>query len=309
MKSRGVALTILGALAVVAASSILVQAADTDLSWIGRLPGIKGGVQNRDGDDIKIIYNLKADPDKTMARVLDGLEQRGWDVERGGSSILAGTALQSLAGIKARKGRAVLRILVASTPGQQSLILKLQGGTTAPPATSDEEDVSIDVRPDGGARVTVRDHGDTVVADDSGRVAVKEGHSGDSVRVDGNKVVVKEGGRHGESVTITGVPGAGAHAGRGRQIVINEGDVTRTIRCEPGTSVVVNGGSVKLTLTGACAALVVNGSGNRAEALGRIDSIALNGNENQVGWDPAVNSSKPAVSNQGSGNRVYRVGE
>jgi hypothetical protein len=306
MKSRCIVPTILGAVAFLAASSALVCAADTDISWIGRLPGMKAGVQSKEGDEIKIIYNLKADPDKTMARVLAGLEERGWDVERGGGSLLAGTALQSLQGVKARKGPALLKILVASTPGQQSLILKLYGGTTAPPVAS-SDGASIDVRGDahGGGRVVVRDSDGTVTADSSGRVAVTEDHSGDSVRVDGGKVVIKEGGRHGETVTIT--PGVSVRAGSGRQIVINQNGVERTIRCEGGTSIVVNGNEADLLLKGECAALVVNGNENRVKALGRIDSITVNGNENKVGWDAAANPSKPSISNLGSENRVYRL--
>jgi hypothetical protein len=67
--------------AVLAAAGLLAAgagfaAADTDLAWIGKLPGVSPRPGQTAGP--KTVYALSKDVDATMASVREGLVQRRW---------------------------------------------------------------------------------------------------------------------------------------------------------------------------------------------------------------------------------------
>lgn len=109
--------------------------AQTDLSWVAGLRGLSSGVQTQEGNVTKIVYTYEKDPGPIMRELRNGLESRGWNVEEDEGVTVAGLAVAGT--LTAKKDRAVLEVSSAGAPGvagSHTLVLELEGGTTAPPS-------------------------------------------------------------------------------------------------------------------------------------------------------------------------------
>ncbi|MCC6129042.1 MAG: DUF3060 domain-containing protein [Acidobacteria bacterium] len=109
--------------------------AQTDLSWVAGLRGLSSGVQTQEGGTTKIVYTYSSDPGPIMRELRRGLEERGWKVDEDEGVTVAGLAVAGT--LTAKKDRAVLEVSSAGAPGvagSHTLVLELEGATTAPPA-------------------------------------------------------------------------------------------------------------------------------------------------------------------------------
>ena len=298
--------------ALLAVSVSLAAAPSTDISWIGRLPGVSNAVQSQDGNAIKVVYSLTGDPERTLDSVHTGLEARGWTVHKGGLAALGAMSFQT---IKATKGSTTLDIALADEGATRALIAHLRGGTTDPPSTVGERPASVEGRGSRAGRVVIRDEstGDTVTAE-GGRVVATDG-KGQTAVIDPGRVTAKD--AKGQTVVLepgritakdsqgqTAVVGAGGASTGGRRIIINDDNVVRRIQCDGETDIALNGNDCKLTLEGDCHALAIQGDANRADVLGAIESISVLGDNNLVTWSADANSTRPRVQNLGDDNVV-----
>jgi hypothetical protein len=281
----------------------LTEAAETDLSWVAKLPGLTGGVQNKEGGEIKIVYSFTGSSEDTMDLLFAGLEQRGWTVQR--NSVVAALGISSIESAKARKGTARLNIAVMGTTGARSLALRLLGGTTSSPSSSGGR-ATVKSRDDGSAVISEEGSGSVSLGAD-GSVVIRDA-SGDTVSARGGKIHARD--ASGESVTIdaSGVV-AGESGSNRKKIGVSGNDTVRKITCEGGEVIAVSGNDNQVTLKGACGILYMSGNDNSATVLGSIEKINLSGSENSVGWDPAASPRAPVIVKSGVENRVYRLSE
>jgi hypothetical protein len=280
--------------ALLAVSVSLAAAPSTDISWIGRLPGITNAVQSQDGDAIKVVYQFSGDTERMLQRITTGLEDRDWSIKKGGLAALGVTSLQT---ITATKGRAKLTLAVADEGATRVVIAHLYNGTTDPPATVGERRRSGDsVSVDSSGRVVVRDADGDTVTSSGGRVVAKDS-SGQTAVVTPGGVVAKD--SSGQTVVV----GTGRVAA-GRRITINEDETMRRVQCDATTEVIINSNDCKITLEGNCASLSVKGNDNRADVLGSIEVIKVLGNGNLVVWSADANPTRPRVENLGNENIV-----
>jgi hypothetical protein len=151
MKARRIAgYLVLGALAAAAPPSAVP--ADTDLDWIGQLPGVAVFARKSTAGRSKVVYSVSASPEETFEKVRQGLSERGWTIETGKAA--------SLAGISANK-------LTAKKAGSEVIVgLSQLGGVSH---------LSVEVT------ITVRGRCEDVVVNGSGNVITLEGDCEDLV--------------------------------------------------------------------------------------------------------------------------------
>lgn len=74
------------AVAAALAAGAGLASADTDLTWIAKLPGVSLPSQNTARPGPKTVYTLSGDMDATLASVRDGLTERRWAIAKGGAA-------------------------------------------------------------------------------------------------------------------------------------------------------------------------------------------------------------------------------
>jgi hypothetical protein len=99
---------------------------------------------------------------------------------------------------------------------------------------------------------------------------------------------------------------------------INDSKTSAKQDCSKDDKLTVNGSNVTVELTGTCAQVTLNGNqitlngsaqkvsvngNNNTLAIGTVDALALQGNNNTVTWKSGVHGA-PKVSNLGSGNTI-----
>lgn len=97
--------TILGSLAMAALALTVPASAtpsETDVGWIGELPGLSVFTQKTTAGVAKTVYTVSGSPDDTFAGVRKGLTDRGWTIETSkASSALGVVGSQKLVAEKA----------------------------------------------------------------------------------------------------------------------------------------------------------------------------------------------------------------
>jgi hypothetical protein len=309
MKNRS--LWLVSAVATLLAVTVSLAAApSTDISWIGRLPGVSNAVQSEDGDSIKVVYSLSGDPEKTLDRLYAGLEDRGWTVHRSGLAALGGMSLQA---VRANKGRATLHIALADQGAARAIIVHLEGGTTDPPATIPDAAVTAQGRSGRGTAVVREPGNGSVSVDAKGRVVIQDENSGDTVTAEGGRVVARDG--SGQTAVIE--PGrVTAKDGSGRTVVVEPGRVVakdsggQTVVVEPGRVVAKDSGGRTAVVGGGSASvagrnITINDDNvvRRIQCDGGTD-IVLNGDDCKL----TLEGDCHALSIQGDANRAEVLG-
>jgi hypothetical protein len=121
----------LAAAAVLAAGAGLASA-DTDLTWIGQLPGVSLRTSKAARAGPKAVYTLSGDVDAAMASVRDGLAQRRWTMVKSGAPAGEGAAART---VVADKDGTRVKIVGSSAKGTSNLtVTVVRGLGTSGPA-------------------------------------------------------------------------------------------------------------------------------------------------------------------------------
>jgi len=140
----------------VLAGGVAAAASDTDVAWIGKLPGLSMQTsRTTSSDGFKAIYTLSADADATMDSVRSGLTQRGWTIRKSADVPAGGVEVRTLT---ADKDGARVKVSLTNALGMGTLTVSLRGGTAGSSGSSsrssgDLEDI-IRGTVEGGAAAT-----------------------------------------------------------------------------------------------------------------------------------------------------------
>jgi hypothetical protein len=166
-------------LVAVAGGAIPAAASETDLSWIGKLPGLQAQASRTTSTDgYKAIYTLTGDAGATLDSVRNGLTERGWTIQKS-TDVPAGSAdVRTLA---AGKQGARLKVSIASALGVGTLTVELRGGEPGSGATGE----AAVVAGGSGGKATVAVPGAGLVVAGSRVTETHDCNDGD-VSVNGN---------------------------------------------------------------------------------------------------------------------------
>lgn len=123
-----------------AAVAATAASADTDVSWIRKMPGLTVMTHKTLGGEVKTVYSLSADVNATVDAITDGLIERGWSIVKSTHTPVAGIESRTL---QARQGNAALKLSAQDVGGLRQLTLTVTGGATtvaasAPPPAAPE---------------------------------------------------------------------------------------------------------------------------------------------------------------------------
>jgi hypothetical protein len=173
------------AVAVALAGSALASASETDVAWIGKLPGVTAlTTKTTAAEGFKGVYTVSGDPAAAMESLRSGLVDRGWTIGK------AAEVADTVRSLTAEKGSARLKAALTGAMGVGTLTLTLRGGSASAGATASS-----------GASVSVGSSGGVVV---TGR-AVTETHDcrGGDAAINGNSSMITLEGECG-TVTVAG---------------------------------------------------------------------------------------------------------
>lgn len=88
----------------------------------------------------------------------------------------------------------------------------------------------------------------------------------------------------------------GKSAAAGASVVIVDNNRTVAVDCATDPSVIVNGNRATLTLTGTCSNVMLNGNNGRVS--GSVNTIQINGNNNEATLDVVDSISVPGNNNK-----------
>ena len=89
--------------------------------------------------------------------------------------------------------------------------------------------------------------------------------------------------------------------------MINDSETTKTIACDAKDGIIVDGGENRLTLTGECGKVVVNGGDNIVTVEAAVE-IVVGGASNKVSYKRgAGGKAAPKTSNLGKGNSIVKL--
>jgi Protein of unknown function (DUF3060) len=121
-------------------------AADTDLSWVGRLAGLSLQTsKTTSAEGFKAIYTMSGGADATLDSVRAGLAERGWTIRKAADVPAGSVEVRTLT---ADKDGARVTIAVTDVMGAGTLTVSLRGGAAggSPSATPSEGTVGAIVR-------------------------------------------------------------------------------------------------------------------------------------------------------------------
>jgi hypothetical protein len=118
------------------AGAVGAAASETDLAWIGDLPGLSVFARKTTGAVSKTVYTVSGSPEETFAAVRRGLGERGWTIESSKASSLPGIGSQKLT---ARKAGSRVEIRLSQLGDSSHLSVELTPGGGDPRASGSSE--------------------------------------------------------------------------------------------------------------------------------------------------------------------------
>lgn len=253
-------------------TAVSLASPDTDVTWIGRLPGLAPMTSKTTASGSKSVYTLSGNLNATFDSIIKGLSDRGWTIDKSTNTPVAGIESRTL---RARKAGALLRVSAQDVMGLSQLTLTLTGAQAGSTAAESDPDATEQQPAAAAPAAKPAAPAPPAAAQPPAPASAPAANPAPAARTQSS-----------------GLPLA---------LVENRAD--GTYDCQ-GRDVSIAGDHCKVRLEGECRSLKVLGNHNHVTVAGSIQSIQALGGHNHVSWSIEKNPRRPKVVNLGSNNKV-----